>query len=112
MSGNIGDRLVTAVGPASLLGKALGFIGDNPWVAAITVGVVAITALAIWMSRAKDATDQWVQASQKAVQNASIYNLVNTEAAQLTDTSVKLTEHHPAGRRLCRFHARHGVGHA
>jgi len=89
-AGSLGDRLVTASGAGGKLGEALGFIGDNPWVAVIATGVIAITAFAIWMSRAKDATDQWVTASQKAVQNASIYSLVNTEAAQLVATNQKL----------------------
>ena len=88
----LGTRLASAAGSGSLLGKSLGFIGTNPWVAAVAVGVIAITALAIWMSKAKDATDQWVTASQKAVQNASIYNLVNTEAAQLVGTNQKLAD--------------------
>jgi hypothetical protein len=59
-------------------------------VAGITLGVAAFAALIIATSRVKDATQQWVAASDQAVAKASDLNKLNTIYSQLGQTTTRL----------------------
>lgn len=73
------------------LGKAAAFM-SGPWGAAVMLAVAALTVLTIWIVNTKNATQQWVEASQKAVSSATNLTVLNVIGQQLADTTQKLAQ--------------------
>jgi len=68
------------------LGAAADFM-SGPWGAAIALGVLGLTALAIWMMHTKNATDQLVSSINSAVTAATNLTVMNRISQGMAETS-------------------------
>ena len=67
------------------------FAGDNPWTAIAAAIVIAATAAYIYLDKASSGMDQWVASTNKAVQAAPDFAMVNTTMQALSATTTQLS---------------------
>src|SRR5215831_4681297 len=79
--GNLGYKMV---GVADFMG--------GPWGMAIAGAVLAVGGLVWWMSRAKDATQQWIDTTNKTVEASSSLHVMLTLQDAMLNTQVKLKD--------------------
>jgi hypothetical protein len=90
-AGILGASIKNIPARIASLGSAIAGLATNPWTWAV-IGVAALTALTIWTLHAKDATDKWIDSSNKIVNSANLYTAVNTTAGQLAETTKRVAD--------------------
>lgn len=88
--GLIGEDGVQSIAKfRNVLAGMVGFL-SGPWGVAIGLGIVAVGAFIFWMSRAKTATEEWINSAQQAVTKASNLQVLNVIAQQMAESQIKL----------------------
>lgn len=88
--GLIGEDGVQSIAKfRNVLAGMVGFM-SGPWGVAIGLSIVAVGAFIFWMSRAKTATEEWINSAQQAVAKASNLQVLNVIAQQMAQSQIKL----------------------